>query len=111
MTPAHGFLALAIVCEVVATSSLKLTQEFTRPLPSVVVLLGYSASFWLLARALRDLPVGMAYAVWSGCGIVLVAAAGVLLYGQRVDLAGAIGMALILTGVIVLNTVSSMQVH
>ena len=111
MSPSHGYLALAIICEVIATSSLKHTEEFSRLWPSLMVLAGYSASFWLLTLALRDIPVGVAYAIWSGCGIVLVAAAGMAFYNQRLDVAGAVGMGLIVLGVIVLNVFSNIELH
>lgn len=105
------FLALAIVAEVVATSSLKASEGFTRLTPSVVVVLGYGVAFYLLALALRTIPIGTAYAIWAGLGIVLVAAAGWLVFGQKLDAWGVIGMALIVAGVFVLNVLSKAGGH
>ncbi len=111
MTAAHLYLALAIVSEVVATSSLKATQEFSRIGPSIFVLVGYCLSFWLLALALRSIPVGIAYASWAGLGIVLVAVAGIVFHSEHIDLAGGLGMALIIAGVVTLHLFSGMKVH
>lgn len=99
-------LAGAIVLEVIATSALKASAGFSRLWPSVVVVIGYSGAFYLLALALRTLPVGVAYAVWSGVGIVLIALIGWLVFGQRLDAAALAGMALIVAGVLVINLFS-----
>jgi len=80
------YLTIAIISEVVATSSLKATREFTRLAPSLVVAAGYASAFYFLTLTLRVIPVGVAYALWSGLGIVLVAGAGFFIYGQRPDL-------------------------
>ena len=100
-------LAGAIVAEVAATSALKASAGFTRPAPTLVVVLGYGLAFWLLSLTLRSLPVGVAYAVWSGLGTVLIAVVGWLAFGQRLDAWAVLGMALILAGVLVLNLLSS----
>lgn len=100
------FLAGAILCEVMATSALKASQGFTRPLPSALVLSGYALAFWLLTFVLRSMPVGVAYAIWSGMGMVLIALAGWLLYGQKLDGWALLGLALIIAGVLVLNLLS-----
>ncbi len=105
------FLALAIVAEVVATSSLKASDGFTRLTPSVIVVVGYGVAFYLLSLALRSIPVGTAYAIWAGLGIVLVAAAGWLLFDQKLDPWGIVGMALIVSGVFVLNVLSRAGGH
>ncbi|MBW4935708.1 DMT family transporter [Marinobacter sp. F4206] len=105
------FLALAIVAEVVATSSLKASEGFTRLMPSVIVIFGYGVAFYLLGLALRTIPVGTAYAIWAGLGIVLVAAAGWLVFGQKLDAWGVVGMALIVSGVFVLNVLSRAGAH
>lgn len=105
------FLALAIVAEVVATSSLKASDGFTRLAPSVIVVAGYAVAFYLLSLALRSIPVGTAYAIWAGLGIVLVAAAGWLVFGQKLDVWGVVGMALIVSGVFVLNVLSKAGAH
>lgn len=99
-------LALAILLEVIATSALAATQGFTRPLPSAVVVLGYGGAFFFLSLALRAWPVGIAYALWSGIGIVLVSAAGWVLHGQRLDAPAMLGIGLILAGVLVINLLS-----
>ena len=105
------YLALAIVAEVVATSSLKASDGFTRLTPSVVVVVGYGVAFYLLSLALRSIPVGTAYAIWAGLGIVLVAAAGWLIFGQKLDAWGVVGMILIVSGVFVLNVLSKAGAH
>ena len=105
------FLSIAIMSEVVATSALKAANGFTRPWPSVVVVLGYASAFYFLSLTLRTIPVGVAYAVWSGVGIVLVAVIGWLVYGQKLDLPGVLGMALILAGIVVLNLFSKVSPH
>lgn len=104
-------LALAILLEVIATSALAATQGFTRLLPSVVVVLGYGGAFYFLSLALRAWPVGIAYALWSGIGVVLVSAAGWVLYGQRLDAAAVLGIGLILAGVLVINLLSGSAGH
>ncbi len=103
---AYLYLALAIVAEVIATSTLKATEQFTRLWPSVVVVAGYATAFYLLTLVLRTLPVGVTYAIWSGLGIVLVTIAGMVLYGQRPDLPAIAGMGLIVAGVVVIHLFS-----
>lgn len=105
------YLTIAIVGEVIATSSLKASEGFTRLAPSVVVVIGYGVAFYFLSLTLRAIPIGTAYAVWSGLGIVLVALAGWLVFGQKMDIWGAVGMALIVAGVVVLNFVSKAATH
>lgn len=97
------FLALAIAAEVTATSALKASDGFSRLQPSLLVVLGYGIAFYLLALTLRSIPVGVAYAIWSGLGTVLVALAAWWLYGQRLDAATLAGIALIVAGVLVMN--------
>ncbi|NLY16196.1 MAG: multidrug efflux SMR transporter [Gammaproteobacteria bacterium] len=99
-------LAVAIIGEVVATSALKATTGFSRLGPSVMVVLGYGLAFYCLSLILDSIPVGVAYAIWSGLGIVLVTAIAWWLYGQRLDFWGFIGIALIVSGVVVLNLLS-----
>lgn len=105
------YLSLAIVFEVIGTSALKASEGFTRIGPALIVAVGYGAAFYLLALTLRAIPVGVAYAVWSGVGIVLVSAAAWILYGQRLDAAALVGIGLIVAGVIVLNGFSKSVVH
>jgi small multidrug resistance pump len=104
-------LAAAIVAEVIATSALARTDGFTRLMPSVLAFLGYALAFYLLSLVTRTVPVGIVYAVWSGAGIVLVAMAGWLLFGQKLDLAAVIGLALIIAGVLIINLVSKSVSH
>lgn len=105
------FLAAAIVSEVIATSALKASDGFTKGWPSLVVLVGYGLAFYFLALTLRAIPVGIAYAVWSGVGIVLISAIGWVIFGQKLDAPAVIGISLIISGVVVLNLFSKSQVH
>lgn len=100
------YLALAIAAEVVATSALKTAAGFTRPLPSLLVVLGYSIAFYCLSLSLKVVPVGVAYAIWSGVGTALIVVIGWLWFGQKLDLAALIGLALIVAGVAVLQIFS-----
>lgn len=104
-------LAVAIVAEVIGTSFLKASAGFSRPLPVVAVVVGYGLSFYFLSLTLETIPVGIAYAIWSGVGLVLITAVGWLAYGQALDLPAVIGMAMILAGVLVLNLVSKVAGH
>jgi small multidrug resistance pump len=108
---AYFYLGIAIVAEVIATTSLKASAEFTRLWPSVAVVLGYGVAFYFMTLVLRTIPVGVTYAIWSGLGIVLVAIAGWFFYKQPVDLPAAIGMAMIIGGVAVINVFSKTVSH
>ena len=99
-------LALAIVAEVVATSALQASAGFTRLWPSVLVVLGYGVAFYFLSLTLRTVPVGVAYAIWSGAGIVLIGLIGWLVLKQPLDLPAALGMGLIIAGVAVIQLFS-----
>lgn len=105
------FLGIAIVAEVIATSGLKASAGFTKLWPSLLVVVGYSVAFYFLALTLKTIPVGVAYAVWAGLGIVLMAFIGWLVFGQKLDLAGIAGMALIVSGVIVINVLSQTNTY
>jgi small multidrug resistance pump len=105
------YLSVAIVLEVIATSALKASDGFTRLLPSLLVVLGYSAAFYTLSITLRTLPVGVVYAVWSGVGVVLITLVGWLWFKQSLDLPALLGIALIAAGVIVLNFFSNAVPH
>ncbi|MBL8500157.1 MAG: SMR family transporter [Nitrosomonas sp.] len=105
------FLAVAIVSEVIATSFLKAADGFTRLWPSLVVVVGYLLAFYLLSLTLKTIPVGVAYAIWSGVGIVLIALSGWLFLGQSLDTPALIGLALIIAGVAVINVFSRTVVH
>ena len=109
--PAYLQLAIAIVAEVIATSALKASEDFTRILPSVFVVVGYGIAFYFLSLTLKTIPVGIAYAIWSGIGIVLVSAIGWVLYGQKLDLMAIIGLSLIIAGVLVVNLLSKTAGH
>ena len=105
------FLGIAIVAEVIGTTALKATDGFSRIVPSLIVAIAYGASFFFLSLTLKAIPVGIAYAVWSGVGIVLIVLAGWWLYGQAIDAAGMVGIAFIGAGVVILNTLSKTSVH
>jgi small multidrug resistance pump len=101
------YLAIAIVAEVIGTSALKASNGFTALLPSLVVMAGYSVSFYFLSLALRAIPVGVAYAIWSGVGIVLISAIAWVVYRQALDFAAILGIGLIIAGVVVIQLFSS----
>ena len=105
------YLVLAIVAEVIATSALKASIGFTRPLPSIIVVVGYGLAFYLLSLVLRTLPVGVAYAIWAGLGIVLVTLVGIVVFGEKPDLPAVLGISLIVAGVVVLPVFSKMNGH
>lgn len=105
------YLAAAILFETIGTTALKASDGFTRALPSVLVVLAYGVSFWLLAQVLRVMPVGIASAVWSGLGICLIAAIGWLVFGQRLDTPALLGMTLIIAGIVIINLFSTATPH
>jgi small multidrug resistance pump len=107
----YVYLFAAIISEVIATSALKAAEGFSRFWPSVIVILGYGIAFYCLSLTMRTIPIGIAYAIWSGVGIVLIALVGLLLYRQTLDLPALLGMALILTGVLVINLFSKTAGH
>jgi small multidrug resistance pump len=104
-------LSLAIVAEVIATSALKASNEFTRLWPSVIVVLGYGLAFYCLSITLRTLPIGVVYAIWSGAGVALIALIGWLVFGQSLDGPAIAGLGLIVAGVVVLNVFSKSVAH
>lgn len=105
------FLFAAIVCETIATMLLSKSEQFTKLIPSVLSLSCYGLAFYTLSLSLRTIPVGIAYAIWAGFGIVLVALVGAVFFKQVPDLAAIIGMLLIVAGVVVVNVFSKMNVH
>ena len=111
MPTAYIYLFFAILAETIGTSALQASQQFTRLLPSLLVVAAYAVSFYLLAMALRSIPVGIAYAVWSGLGIVFIAAIGFLVFGQKLDLPAVLGMAMILAGILVIHLFSKAAPH
>jgi small multidrug resistance pump len=110
-TRAWIYLGIAIVAEVIATSALKAAAGFTRPGPSAIVVVGYGISFYFLSLTLQTIPVGVTYAIWCGVGIVLITLVAWLMYGQALDAAAILGLALITAGVIVLNVFSRAVAH
>ena len=111
MASNYLYLGLAIVAEVAATSCLKQSEGFTRLWPSVVTVLGYALAFYFLSLTLREIPVGIAYAIWSGVGIVLIASIGWLLMKQSLDLPALLGIGLIVAGVAVIQLFSESAAH
>ncbi|MGV3549881.1 DMT family transporter [Rhizobium sp.] len=107
----YAFLIVAIVAEVIATTAMARSDGFTRLVPSLISLVGYGLAFYLLSLVTRSMPVGIVYAIWSGAGIVLVAAASWLLYGQKLDLPAIAGIVLIITGVLMINLLSKSVSH
>ena len=105
------YLIGAIFAETVGTTALQASQQFTRLWPSVLVVVAYAVSFYLLALRLRVMPVGIVYAIWSGLGIVLIAAIGYVVFGQKLDLPALLGMAMIVAGIVVINLYSSTTTH
>ena len=105
------FLFIAIIAEVIATSALKSSEGFTKPIASIVVVLGYMIAFYCLSLTLKTIPVGIAYAVWSGVGIVLITTVAWFVFDQKLDVWGIVGIALITSGVLILNLLSKMSSH
>ena len=105
------YLVIAIVAEVAGTAALKASAEFTKLVPSIVVVVGYAIAFFFLALTLRTIPVGIAYAIWGGAGIALIVIAGAVLFNEIPDLPAIIGVALILAGVVIVNTMSLTIAH
>ncbi|HEX7074347.1 MAG TPA: multidrug efflux SMR transporter [Hyphomicrobiaceae bacterium] len=102
----YVYLCLAIVAEVIATSALKASEGFTRPVATIITTAGYLAAFYFLSLTLRTIPIGLAYAIWSGVGIVLISVIGFVLFRQSLDMPAILGLALIIAGVVVINLYS-----
>lgn len=109
--PIYLILALAIVAETIGTTALKASEQFTRIGPSLIVVLAYSVSFYLLSITLKTIPVGVVYALWSGLGIVSIAIIGWFVFGQTLDFAALAGMAMIIGGIAVIHLFSSASPH
>lgn len=107
----YFYLAIAIAAEVIATTALKAVDGLQRPLPLLLVLAGYATAFWMLSLVMRSIPVGVAYALWAGLGMVLVSLAALFLHGQKLDLPAILGMALIVGGVLVIQLFSASAGH
>ncbi|MBL0372996.1 multidrug efflux SMR transporter [Rhizobium sp. KVB221] len=108
---AYGSLAVAIVCEIAGTSFLMKSVQFTRLVPTLAMAAFYASSFFFLSQALKVIPLGVAYAVWGGVGIVLTAIIGVVVFGQTLDISAIAGIAMIVGGVVLLNGFSSSMSH
>ncbi len=105
------YLLIAILAEVLATSALKASEEFTRLFPSLLVVFGYFVAFYFLMLTLRDIPLGIAYAIWSGLGICIVTVVGYVIYKQALDIAAIIGIGFIVLGVITIQLFSNSSAH
>lgn len=105
------FLAVAVMFEIAGTSALKVSEQFTKMIPSVITILAYVAAFYFLSLSLRTIPIGIAYAIWSGIGIVLISVIGVVVFKQYLDLAAIAGICLIIMGVVVINFFSKSVTH
>lgn len=104
-------LFFAILSEVIATTALKFSEGFTKPIPSVIVAVGYGLSFYLLSIALKTMPIGVAYAIWSGVGLILTVIAGMILWRETLDWAKVTGIVLILAGIVFINVFSKSATH
>jgi len=111
MPKAYLLLMIAVVFETIGTASLQASQQFTRLVPSVLVVIGYGAAFYLMAQTLKYLPVGITYAVWSGLGIVFISVIAFFAFGQKLDWPAMIGMGLIVLGILVIHLFSNTAVH
>ena len=107
----YVYLFIAIVAEVIATSCLKASESFTRLWPAVATVTGYAIAFYFLTLVLRTMPTGIAYAIWSGVGIVLISVVGWVVFKQKLDLPAILGLGLIITGVLVVNLFSKTVGH
>ncbi|MDG2412614.1 MAG: multidrug efflux SMR transporter [Halioglobus sp.] len=105
------YLVIAIVAEVIATSALKASDQFSKTLPSIIVVIGYGVAFYYLSLVLKTIPIGVAYAIWSGAGIALVTVVGLVVFDQKLDFAAIIGISLIVAGVVVMNVFSKTVGH
>lgn len=105
------YLSIAIIAEVIGTSALKASQEFTKLFPSIMAIIGYGASFYFLSLVLKTIPIGIAYAIWSGIGITLITITGAILFKQMPDIPAIIGMTMIMTGVAIINVFSKIASH
>jgi small multidrug resistance pump len=105
------YLAIAITAEIIATTALKASESFSRLMPSAITVVGYAIAFYCLALALRTIPVGIAYAIWSGAGIVAISIIGYLVFRQNLDIPTLIGIGMIVAGVVILNVFSRSSLH
>lgn len=111
MIKSYIFLTCAILAEALGTTSLKQSEQFTKPIPAIITGVAYATAFYLLGLSLRTIPIGIAYAIWAAVGIVLIAIIGAIAFKQTPDLPAIIGLVLIVAGVVVINMWSKMSVH
>lgn len=110
--PTHYlYLIASVIAEAIGYSALNASAQFTKFWPSMLVIAGLGSSFYFLTLALNYMPLGVTYALASGLGIVMVALAGIIIFGQRLDLAGAVGLGLIIAGIVVINIKSNIALH
>jgi len=109
--PPFAILILAVVFETAALTALQASQQFTRLIPSVIVVIGYGISFFLLSVTLKTMPVGVVYALWSGMGIMLIAIIGFVVFGQKLDWAAILGLTLIISGIVIIQLYSKASPH
>ena len=105
------YLAIAVSAEVMATTALKFSEGFTKPIPSLLVVLGYAGAFYFLSKVLNQLPISAAYAIWSGAGVALVGIVAWIWLGQKLDMGALVGIGLIISGVLVINLFSNTVSH
>ena len=111
MPVAYIYLVIAVIAETIGTSALQASAQFSKFWPSVIVVFGYGIAFYFLGLTLKYVPVGIAYALWSGMGIVFISIIGIIVFSQKLDLAAVIGMLLIITGIVVIQVFSSSSTH
>lgn len=111
MIKSYIFLTCAILAEALGTTTLKMSEQFTKPIPAIITVVAYAAAFYLLGLSLKTIPIGIAYAIWAAVGIVLIAIIGAIAFKQTPDLPAIIGLLLIIAGVVVINLMSKMSVH
>jgi small multidrug resistance pump len=105
------YLIMAVGFEVIGTAALQASEQFTRPKPLILTAIGYAAAFYFLSLVLRTMPVGIAYAIWSGLGVVLITLVGLIWFGQKLDMPAIAGLALIVAGVAIINLFSRTVAH
>ncbi len=107
----YFYLLAAILCEVAGTAALQASEQFTRPKPLLLTVIGYSTALYFLSMTLRTMPVGIAYAIWSGLGVVIIALIGIVWFGQRLDSPAVLGLGMIVAGVATINLFSNTVSH
>ncbi|MBV7297086.1 DMT family transporter [Enterovibrio paralichthyis] len=107
----YVYLTIAIIAEVIATGALKSSDGFTNLVPSIVVVIGYAVAFYFLSLVLKSIPIGVAYAIWAGLGMVLISIVGLVVFKQKLDIAAVVGVLLIISGVVVIQVFSTTSGH